>query len=177
MSNQLLPQVLTFLQEEKDFVVAAKKIWHKVKKLPQWRTLSFEEFLNTVQQSPEIDVIGSGDENPFKDSGLTAEEMEKEVREMEKMGYFFGPSLVLKSHVPTPEELATFLQNKVDQAYNTLLKAWENRPQGDPESEDQLLSILAEVQKLRREIRQNAASPAKEKRISDGAENAPLSET
>lgn len=164
MENELLPRVISFLSEEKDFVVAAKKIWYKVKALPQWKTLSFEEFLDAVDKSPEIDIIGSLDENPFKDSGLTEEEMESEMREMEKMGYYFGPSLVLKSHVPTPEELATFLQSKVDQAYDTLLKAWENRPQGDPDSEDQLLSILAEVQRLRREIRQNVSPlPKKEK--------------
>ncbi len=171
MENQLLPLILASLKEEKDFVVAAKKIWKKIKAQPPWEKLSFEEFLDTAQKSPEIDVIGSADENPFKDSGLTKEEMEKEVREMEKMGYYFGPSLVLKSHVPTPEELAGFLQSKVDQAYDTLLKAWENRPTGDPESEDQLLSILAEVQKLRREIRQNSASPQEKKRTPDGAKN------
>ena len=67
----------------------------------------------------------------------------------------FRSSLVLKSHVPTPEELAGFLQSRVDQAYNSLLKVWENRPKNDPESEDQLIEILAEVQKLRREIREN----------------------
>ncbi len=164
MENELLPLVISFLGEEKDFVVAAKKIWYKIKALSQWETLSFEEFLDAVSKSPEIDIIGSPDENPFKDSGLTEEEMANEIREMEKMGYYFGPSLVLKSHVPTPEELAGFLQSKVDQAYDTLLKAWENRPEGDPDSEDQLLSILAEVQRLRREIRQNVSSPLKKEK-------------
>ncbi|GBD94642.1 hypothetical protein BMS3Abin05_02253 [bacterium BMS3Abin05] len=155
MEEELLTRVLAYLKEEKDFVVAAKKIWQQIVTFPEWKNLSFPQFLEIVKKSTKIDVIGDLKEDPFKDAGLSKEETKTEIQKMEKMGYYFGPSLVLKSHVPTPEELAGFLQSRVDQAYNSLLKVWENRPKNDPESEDQLIEILAEVQKLRREIREN----------------------
>ena len=159
MEEELLSQVVSFLKGEKDFVVAAKKIWKQVIALPNWKNLSFEEFVKNLKQSPEFDVIGEIGENPFKGAGLTDEETQEEIRKMEDMGYYFGPSVVLKSHVPTPQELAGFLGSKIDQAYNSLLKVWDNRPKNDPESEDRLLEILAEVQKLRREIQQNLEKP------------------
>ncbi len=159
MEDKLLEQVFSFLQDETDFVVAAKKIWKQVTALPEWENLSFEKFVDILRQSPELDVIGDVKENPFKGAGLTEEEKEEEIRKMEEMGYYFGPSLVLKSHVPTPQEMAGFLGSKIDQAYNSLLKVWDNRPKNDPESEDRLLEILAEVQKLRREIRDNLKKP------------------
>lgn len=159
MDEELLDQVIHFLKDEKDFVVAAKKIWIKVTALPKWGNLSFDEFVEFLKTSPDLEVIGEINENPFKGAGLTDEETQEEIRKMEALGYFFGPSVVLKSHVPTPQELAGFLGSKIDQAYSSLLKVWENRPKNDPQSEDQLLEILAEVQKLRREIRQNLDKP------------------
>ncbi|NOY77587.1 MAG: hypothetical protein GXO76_06935 [Calditrichaeota bacterium] len=155
MEEELLNQVIRFLKGEKDFVVAAKKIWKHMVALPKWRNLDFEDFVDILKQSPELDVIGDMNENPFKGAGLTDEETQEEIRKMEELGYYFGPSVVLKSHVPTPQELAGFLGSKIDQAYHDLLKVWDNRPKNDPESEDHLLEILAEVQRLRREIQQN----------------------
>ena len=155
MEKELLEQVTNFLKGEKDFVVAAKKIWKKVITLPEWENLPFEKFVEILRQSPQFEIIGEINENPFKGAGLSDEETQEEIRKMEDLGYFFGPSVVLKSHVPTPQELAGFLGSKIDQAYSSLLKVWDNRPKNDPESEDQLLEILAEVQKLRREIQQN----------------------
>ena len=159
MEEELLDRVIHFLQDETDFVVAAKKVWKHVITLPKWKNLPFEEFVETLKQSPKFDVIGEIGENPFKGAGLSDEETLEEIKKMEEMGYYFGPSVVLKSHVPTPQELAGFLGTKIDQAYNSLLKVWDNRPPNDPESEDRLLEILAEVQKLRREIQQNLEKP------------------
>jgi CHAD domain-containing protein len=53
----------------------------------------------------------------------------------------------------TPEIIGGLIRHKVDLTMDALTKAWEQRPEGDQEAEDQLLDILARTQKLQREVK------------------------
>ncbi len=65
----------------------------------------------------------------------------------------YGPRVMLKTRIPSKNQIITFLLEKADQTYDALYKTWEIRPKDDESIEDQLLSALAKAQKLQRELR------------------------
>jgi hypothetical protein len=76
------------------------------------------------------------------------------VSELEAMGFYQGPKVMLKDRVPSSEEIVQFLIKKAEQTYSSLLRAWETRPERDDRVEDQLLEALAKAQRLKRELRE-----------------------
>ena len=68
----------------------------------------------------------------------------------------------LKSVELTPEIIGGLIRRKVDVTMDALTRAWHRRPEGDQDTEDQLLDILAKTQKLQREVK-NTFSPEKMK--------------
>ena len=85
----------------------------------------------------------------FEDETEFAEEMEQE---MEAMGFYSGPRVKLASREMTAEDVFAAMSRSLAQMNKALQGAWETRPEGDQDIEDQLLDILAAGQKLERKI-------------------------
>lgn len=72
---------------------------------------------------------------------------------MEELGFYQEPWIILKERMPNQKEIIDILIQKADRTFETLMKAWELRPQGNEAVEDQLLQALAKTQKLQNELR------------------------
>ena len=88
------------------------------------------------------------------ESALSPESQEEREREMETLGFFGGPRIKLADREMTEDDIFTGLHNSLKRMNDALQNAWETRPAGDQETEDQLLEILAAGQKLEREIQE-----------------------
>ena len=66
---------------------------------------------------------------------------------------------MLVRRIPSQEKLLSILAQKVEESYETLKAAWENRPPDDAKLEDKLLEALARTQKLQRTLRRMADEP------------------
>ncbi len=63
------------------------------------------------------------------------------------------PGVKLAARALTPEALMTALAHNLAQLNDALLRAWDGRPAGDPETEAMLLEVLARAEELGKEIR------------------------
>ncbi len=84
-------------------------------------------------------------EPPHEESGLQ--------EEMGSLGFYSGDRVKLRTVELTPEVIGGLIRRKVDMTMDALTKAWNRRPRGDQDTEDQLLDILAKTQKLQREVK------------------------
>ena len=66
---------------------------------------------------------------------------------------------MLVRRIPSQEKLLSILVQKVEESYETLKTAWDNRPPDDSRLEDKLLEALARTQKLQRTLRRMADEP------------------
>ena len=132
------------LNEEKDFIVPIKKIWLKLSLLGKAEKLSFEEFSFMLHQDERFEVIDNSETD-------TEELLGNNKDDLEELGYYFGPRVMLKSRRPSRHEIGQILIKKTEQIFDNLKKAWELRPENE-EEEDQLLNALASTQKLLRTL-------------------------
>jgi len=144
MDADLLNLALQVLTEEKDFIVPIKKIWLKLSLMGQADELSLEEFSNMLHQDDRFEVF---DDNEPGSEILLGDNKD----DLEELGYYFGPRVMLKSRKPSRKEIGNILMNKTRQIFENLKKAWDLRPE-DQEEEDQLLQALASTQKLLRTL-------------------------
>jgi len=144
MNIQTMNIVEKILNEERDFIVPIKKIWLKVSLLGYADQLSFEEFSFMLHEDDRFEVYDDNDPNFESLFG------ENKI-ELEELGYYFGPRVMLKTRKPSRIEIGKILITKTEQIFDNLKKAWEVRPQ-DEDEEDQLLQALASTQKLLRTL-------------------------
>jgi hypothetical protein len=88
-------------------------------------------------------------------------------REMEALGFYSGPRVKLASREMTAEDVFAAMARSLTRMNEALQGAWEARPEGDREIEDQLLDILAAGQKLDREI-QGLIEQQQEQSVQEG---------
>lgn len=153
--ERCLNEAERILASDKDVIVPIKKIWEAAEK--QGRAQGFEipalpDFTALLEGDTRFEFLVSLDENgePLEDLPRDGTEQEDEL---ESLGFYSGERVKLRSVELTPEVIGGLIRQKVDMTMNALARAWERRPEGDSESEDQLLDILAKTQKLQREVK------------------------
>ena len=144
MNIQTLNLAEKILDDEKDFIVPIKKIWLKLSLMGKADRLSFEEFSYMLQQDERFEVFDDTESDTEKLLG-------NNMDDLEELGYYFGPRVMLKSRRPSRKEIGQILIKKTEQIFENLKKAWDLRPE-DEEEEDQLLQALASTQKLLRTL-------------------------
>jgi hypothetical protein len=144
----ILEKVVIFLEEAESFIVPVKLVWKMLGEEYPGAEISIEKLTEKLKQDKRFKLF-DGPENFMKNKmGPMIPE-----GEMEKLGFYRGPRVMLKGRIPTRKEVITFLLKKADQTFETLKKAWEIRPDGDETTEDQLLEALAKAQRLQRDLR------------------------
>lgn len=144
----ILEKVVIFLEEAESFIVPVKLVWKMIGEEFPGTDMSMEQLTEKLKKDKRFKLF-DGPEN-FMNSKIGPKVPEGE---MEKLGFYRGPRVMLKGRIPTRKEVITFLLKKADQTFQTLKKAWEIRPGGDETTEDQLLEALAKAQRLQRELR------------------------
>jgi hypothetical protein len=152
------------LASDKDVIVAVKKIWEAVEK--QGRKQRFEmpslpDFTALLEGDFRFEFMPSLDENG-EPLGESPREESEQQEELESLGFYSGDRVKLKSVELTPEIIGGLIRRKVDVTMDALTRAWHRRPEGDQDTEDQLLDILAKTQKLQRDVK-NTFSPERMK--------------
>ena len=155
MYERCLNEAERILASEKDVIVPVKKIWEAVEK--QGRAQRFEipalpDFTALLEGDTRFEFLASLDENGEPPEDLPREGTDQE-EELESLGFYSGDRVKLRSVELTPEVIGGLIRQKVDMTMDALARAWERRPEGDSETEDQLLDILAKTQKLQREVK------------------------
>ncbi|MBI2619252.1 MAG: hypothetical protein HYW57_04160 [Ignavibacteriales bacterium] len=154
--ERCLNEAERILAAEKDVIVAVKKVWTDVTK--EGKNQGFEvpglsDFTAMLEGDPRFEFLPSHKsltedlEDPLPYDGSPDE------TEMEQLGFFSGDRIKLRRIELTPQVLGTIIRSKVDRTMDALTKAWEARPEGDQETEDRLLEILARTQKLQQEVK------------------------
>ncbi len=166
MYERCLNEAERILASDKDVIVPVKRIWDAVDK--QGRKQGFDipslpDFTALLEGDSRFEFMPSLDENGDPIDGSQRDESEQQ-EELETLGFYSGDRVKLKSVELTPETLGGLIRRKVDLTMDALTKAWERRPEGDQDAEDQLLDILAKTQKLQREVK-STFSPERMKEL------------
>jgi hypothetical protein len=153
--ERCLNEAERILASDKDVIVPVKKIWESVEK--QGRAQGFEipalpDFTALLEGDTRFEFLASLDENgePIEENPRDGTDQEVEL---ESLGFYSGDRVKLRSVELTPEVIGGLIRQKVDKTMDALARAWERRPEKDPDTEDQLLDILAKTQKLQREVK------------------------
>ena len=155
MYERCLNEAERILASDKDVIVPVKKIWEAVEK--QGRAQGFEipglpDFTALLEGDTRFEFLTSLDENGEALADLPRDETDQE-EELESLGFYSGDRVKLRSVELTPEVIGGLIRQKVDMTMDALARAWDRRPEGDSDTEDQLLDILAKTQKLQREVK------------------------
>lgn len=155
MHERCLNEAERILASDKDVIVPVKKIWKEVEKqgkVQGYETPTLADFTALLEGDKRFEFMPSHAENggPFEE--VSADDPVEEA-ELETLGFFSGDRVKLRSVELTPELIGGMIRRKVDMTMDALAKAWERRPDGDQDTEDQLLDILARTQKLQREVK------------------------
>ena len=150
MDNRIITRVIEILETEPDFFVPVKKLWLMLQGEGLALDVELEDFHHTLMGDERFESTSGVDyKEGFEGDLEYAEEME---REMEALGFYSGPRVKLASREMTAEDVFVAMSRSLARMNESLQGAWETRPDGDQEIENQLLDILAAGQKLEREI-------------------------
>jgi len=150
MSAQVVARIVEILETDPDFFVPVKKLWLMLQGEGLALDVELENFHHMLTQDEHFEFTpGVDHKEEFEDDPEFAEEME---REMEALGFYSGPRVKLVSREMTAEDVFAAMARSLTRMNEALHGAWETRPEGNQELEDQLLDILAAGQKLEREI-------------------------
>ena len=150
MDNRIITRVIEILETEPDFFVSVKKLWLMLQGESLALDVELEDFHHTLTGDERFESTSGVDyKEGFEGDLEYAEEME---REMEALGFYSGPRVKLASREMTAEDVFVAMSRSLARMNESLQGAWETRPDGDQEIENQLLDILAAGQKLEREI-------------------------
>jgi hypothetical protein len=152
MHEKTLERVIEVLETDPDIYVPVKRLWLMLQQEGLETDDEMEVFSNQLSADDRFEFapgVSLGME-----SAISPQVREQGEREMEALGFFGGPRVKLISREMTAEDIFTGLRNSLVRMNDALQNAWETRPDGDPETEDQLLEILSAGQKLEREIQE-----------------------
>jgi hypothetical protein len=152
MDADTIYRAVEILEADPDFFVPVKKLWLMLQGEGLAKGIEMETFHQMLAEDERFEFApGVEHTEGFEDNPEFREEME---REMKVLGFYSGPQVKLISREMTAEDVFAAMTRSLTRMNEALQGAWDTRPEGDPELEDQLLDILAAGQKLEREIRE-----------------------
>lgn len=144
----ILERVVFLLERAESFIVPVKWVWKRLEEESHKSEVTVEQLTERLRNDERFKIFEGLEFNLANDlKSLISRE------EMESMGLYQGPRIMLKSRIPSRKEVISLLMRKVDQTFEALKKAWDARPSDNDSMEDQLLEALAKAQRLQRELR------------------------
>ena len=146
--TDVLDRVETLLASQESFIVSVKWVCERLREEMPETSVRMDRLVEALGGDGRFKLFG---ESAFRlPESLTPFASEEEL---EAMGIYRGPRVMLKGRIPTQKELSATLMRKADRTFEALKKAWETRLPGDEEAEDRLLEALAKAQRLQRDLR------------------------
>ena len=152
MNTPFLDAAEKLLANDPDVIVPVKKLWKlSLDAVPDWNPLTLDEFADALAHDNRFEFI-SGEWTDVA-AGVNASKQSIEDHEqMEALGIYEGERVKLQRIHLTPALLASIMSKKIDTTIDALMRAWDMRPQGDSETEDELLKILIQAKKLQHDL-------------------------
>lgn len=151
MNKSFLDAAEQILANDPDIVVPVKKLWKlSLESVHNRNPLTLGEFSDALASDDRFEFVSGEwiDETGNNTSIRSVEDQEQ----MESLGIFAGERVKLQRVDITPALLAGIMIKKMDTTINALIRAWDMRPEGDSETEDQLLHILVQAKKLQHDL-------------------------
>ena len=142
-------RVIEILETDPDFYVPIKKLWLMLQGEGLALDLELDEFRAQLEADDRFEIEDFDDSLPGE-----PEEVAEIEQELEALGFFGGPRVKLASREMTAEDIMAGLLRSLQRMNEALRGAWETRPEGDWETEEELLDALAIGQEMEEEIRQ-----------------------
>ncbi len=140
------------LANDPDVIVPVKKLWKQsLDTVSDQNPLTLEEFSDALAHDSRFEFI-SGE---WTDVGAGVNDSKQNIEnreQMEALGIYQGERVKLQRIHLTPALLANVMSKKIDTTIDALMRAWDMRPEGDSETEDQLLQILIQAKKLQHDL-------------------------
>ncbi len=150
MDARIIARTIEILETDPDFYVPIKKLWLMCQGEGLGLNLELDDFHQMLMDDERFEFTPGMDHTEGIEDDLEfAAEME---REMETLGFYSGPRAKLVSREMTAEDVFAAMTRSLARMNEALQGAWDTRPEGDQETENLLLDILAAGQKLEREI-------------------------
>lgn len=145
MNNNILDLIISPLETEPDFYIPIKKLWNVLKRGCNFEVPPFDEFITLIRKDGRFIVESTGNA-PW-------EEDPEETAQMEELNYYAGPKVRLSSRLPTKNDMERIVLKQTQRIIDSLVKAYENRPEDLPEEDEcQLIETMAKTKKLKEEI-------------------------
>ncbi|MCX7855004.1 MAG: hypothetical protein N2556_03345 [Anaerolineae bacterium] len=149
MDPQTEHRLIEILETDPDFYVPIKKLWLMLQAEGLALDLELDQFRAQLEADDRFEI------EDFDDSLPGEPEVVAEIeRDLEALGFFGGPRVKLASREMTAEDIMAGLLRSLQRMNEALRGAWETRPEGDRETEEDLLDALALGQEMEDEIRQ-----------------------
>lgn len=145
MSKNILDLIVPELQKTPDFFIHVKKLWLELSDEKTPNLPPFEEF-SVLLQKDERFVVEDSQQAPWESDP-------ESIEEMEELGYYTGPRVRLKSRNPSNEDMARIISKHTQKLIDSLVKAYETRPNKiSEEDEKQLIQTMVKAKKLKEDI-------------------------
>lgn len=138
----LLARTITFIEEQEDFLIPIKKIWDNIEHGP----VSFEAFCITLKNDERF-YFQAGNEE-FTVATQKPADIVTRAEILEKLGFYFGPRVMLKSKTPTSDIIFKQIAQQLKTMQDALSQAYVNRPPHDEEAEEKLLEAIDKSKEL-----------------------------
>ncbi len=156
MFERSLEEAERILAADKDIIVPVKKIWQQVVvagKTQDFTVAGLADFTAMMEADPRFEFFPAHSTVVDDIIDPKREDEGDEQTEMELLGFYSGDRVKLRRMQLTPDVLGEILRTKVGKTMDALSKVWELRPQGDVDTEEKLLDILAQAQTIQQEVR------------------------
>jgi hypothetical protein len=147
-----LQLVVRILEADPDPYVPVERLWQTLHQEGLALDLDLQPFEDELQadnrfeftQAPALPPAGAGEGQSTEDVG----------QELSALGLYSGRRVKLASRKVTSDDVLAGLVHNLELVNQALLRAWDNRPRGDPEAEAMLVEAMAKAEKLGKEIRE-----------------------
>jgi hypothetical protein len=141
MKDSFLNAAEQLLANDPDVIVSVRKLWTlSCETVTDPDPLTLEEFTLAIAHDDRFELI-SGEWTDTASNVVSTGQSGSA-----------GEHVKLQRIQITPALLTGIMSKKLDTTFDALHRAWEMRPEGDTETENQLLQILAEVKKLQHDL-------------------------
>lgn len=152
MDNNVIELIREILEKEDSFLLPVKRLWYILRRQPQYRELTLEQLNQMLAEDERCKIYDINASRPETIPPWTKEE----EPEMERIGFFLGPRVMLLSRPLTQDALKKSIVRTVDNMQNVLKKAYDmsyaNEDMSDYEGEKKLLEIMSQTRDLRKNI-------------------------
>ncbi|OGF31083.1 hypothetical protein A2533_03515 [Candidatus Falkowbacteria bacterium RIFOXYD2_FULL_35_9] len=143
--EQILQLTETILKEEEEFLVPIIKLYELMQSEKEFLDFEVDHLQRLIESDDKFQIIDSqSTQEPWPD---------EDDEEMQKLGYYKGPRVMLKEKAPSKEEMMQTVTEKMQNTLNALKSAYHVKPDNlSDDEEEEFLQIMQKVKDLQKKF-------------------------